>query len=159
LPALNASRRAGILEYLQRQFGVPPTTFADVALVEGVDGEVWVSTPAAASATGARRPPGLRAIRPSPQGPKPTSAFLVSLGHLIVSSRVEFDAGALRALLLGRRLSAPSDDGYVALSFEGRILGCGLVSDGVVRCLIPTGRRQELLDVLPPPGDPESREM
>ena len=156
--ASSDSLSAEVCEYLERRFGVPGTAFDDAAFVEVAGGEIWVATRDAARAGGARRPPGLRAFRRSPDGLKPTSAFLVSIGHLVASSRIDLDLEALRSLLLGRRLAADVTDGYVALSHDGAVFGCGLIADGIVRCVIPTGRRQELLDVLaasPPRRAPE----
>jgi NOL1/NOP2/fmu family ribosome biogenesis protein len=144
--------------YLERRFGVPVRVFDDAAFAEVVGGEIWVATRDAARTGGARRPAGLRAFRRSPDGLKPTSAFLVSIGHLVTSARIDLDAQALRSLLLGRRLAADATDGYVALSHAGAVFGCGLIADGIVRCVIPTGRRQELLDILaasPPRRAPE----
>ena len=155
------SLSAELCGYLERRFGVPGSAFDDAAFAEVAGGEIWVATRDAARTGGARRPPGLRAFRRSPDGLKPTSAFLVSIGHLVASSRIDLDAEGLRSLLLGRRLAADAadaTDGYVALSYDGEVFGCGLIADGIVRCVIPTGRRQELLDVLaasPPRRAPE----
>lgn len=157
--ASNDSLRSEITEYMESRFGVPPTAFDGAALQELGSGEIWIASRDAAAVTATRRPPGLRALRRSPEGLKPTSAFLVSIGPLVVCSRVEMDAAALQSLLLGRRLAADAADGYVALSYEKSVLGCGLVSAGSLRCLVPTGRRQELLGVLADEAHPQAPEM
>jgi hypothetical protein len=147
LLASNASLREEVLGYLAARFGVPHPAFANAQFAESAAGEIWISSDAVGGFR-TRRPPGLRALRRTPTGLKPTSAFLVSIGALVASSRVEADVAALRLLALGRRIPCPHADGYVALSYGGDVVGCGLVADGVVHCLVPTGRRQELLDVL-----------
>ena len=146
--ASNGSPRDEILDYLYARFGVPHCAFANAQFAESAGGEIWISSDTAAGGLRSGRPPGLRAIRRTPTGLKPTSAFLVSIGALVASSRAEVDVAVLRLLLLGRRIPCPHADGYVALSCGGDVIGCGLVADGIVHCLVPTGRRQELLDVL-----------
>jgi hypothetical protein len=147
LPASNDELRREALDYFDARFGVPHAAFADAVFVEPSNGEIWITSALPPSGLRPRRPPGLRALRRAPAGLKPTSAFLVSIGPLVASSRLEFDTDSLRQLLLGRRIPCSHSDGYVALSHDGLILGCGLVADGIVHCLIPTGRRQELLGV------------
>ncbi|RLE35736.1 hypothetical protein DRJ12_04920 [Candidatus Acetothermia bacterium] len=78
-----------------------------------------------------------------PDGLKPTSTFLILLGDRITLSRND-----LRSLLLGRTIPASSPDGYVALSYNGDVVGCGRVRGGKLQALIPTGRRRELLEIL-----------
>jgi hypothetical protein len=158
-PASNDPLRLEVLEYLEHRFGVPPSAFDGATFTEGAGGEIWVASHGAAEALGTRRPPGLRALRRSPDGLKPTSAFLVSIGPAIVSSRVDVDDEVRLSLLLGRRLTTLLGDGYVALSYGGSVFGCGLVANNVIRCLVPTGRRQELLDVLAGPAGRRAPEM
>lgn len=148
MPASNGSLRSEALDWLGSRFGVPESAFESAAFTESAGGEIWISSNVSAGGLGVRRPPGLRALRRTPAGLKPTSAFLVAIGPLVAASRVEVDVHVLRLLLLGRRTPTAGADGYVALSYDGDVLGCGLVADGVVHCLIPTGRRRELLDVL-----------
>jgi hypothetical protein len=147
LPASNDALRREALDYFGARFGVPPAAFADAAFVEPSNGEIWIASTLPPSGLHTRRPPGLRALRRAPAGLKPTSAFLVSIGPLVTSSCLTFDTDSLRQLLLGRRVPCSHSDGYVALGYDGLVLGCGHVAGGIVRCLIPTGRRRELLDV------------
>lgn len=159
MPVSNAPRKQEILDLLERRFGVPASALADIAWAEGAGGEIWLSTAAAARDAESGRPSGLRAFRPSPDGLKPTSAFLVAIGPLITAARVDLDRPTLRALLLGRRCATAAVDGYAALSCDGIVLGCGFVADGNVRCLVPTGRRHELLNVLDAEPTAEAPEM
>jgi hypothetical protein len=147
LLASNDALRREVLDYFGLRFGIPPAAFAEAAFVEPSSGEIWITSALPPSGLRPRRPPGLRALRRAPAGLKPTSAFLVSIGPLVTASRLSLDADAVRQLLLGRRIPCSHSDGYVALAHDGLIFGCGLVADGIVHCLIPTGRRRELLDV------------
>ncbi len=159
MPGSNDSLRSEVLDWLRSRFGVAESAFESAAFVEFAGGGIWISSSVSAGGFGARRPPGLRALRRTPGGLKPTSAFLVAIGPLVASSRVEVDAQALGLLLLGRRIPTAHADGYVALSYGGDVLGCGLVAEGVVHCLIPTGRRRELLDALATAGAGGSSEV
>ncbi len=147
---LNDAARQESIAYLDARFGVSPTRFADAVFFEPSPGEIWIASEQASlgGMPHSRRPPGLRALRRTPNGLKPTSAFLVSLGPSVAASRLALDCDSLRQLLLGRRIPCRHDDGYVAIAFDESVVGCGSVSDGNVHCLIPTGRRRELLDVL-----------
>ncbi len=145
--ASNDVLRREVLDYFGLRFGIPPAAFAEATFVEPSSGEIWITSALPPSGLRPRRPPGLRALRRAPAGLKPTSAFLVSIGPLVTAARLSLDADAVRQLLLGRRIPCSHSDGYVALAHDGLIFGCGLVADGIVHCLIPTGRRRELLDV------------
>lgn len=96
---------------------------------------------------------GIRLVRVQKLGLKPTSFGLMFLGPRIQRRRVELTREELRELLLGhplRKLGLPQ--GFVALSLEGEVLGCGEVRGEVLRCQIPRARRQELLIVLAQEG-------
>ena len=64
-------------------------------------------------------------------------------GHLATRARVEMDEVQLHKLVGGDALKSELDmeDGYVILSFEGCILGLGLLIDGRIHSQIP---RKEL---------------
>jgi len=143
----NDRLRDEVLGYLAERFGITPARLGPALFAETPDGEIWISTsPTLPVQT--RRPAGLRALRRTPSGLKPTSAFLVSLASAVTAGHFPCSDEALRALLLGRRLACSCPDGYVALTYGLDIIGCGLVADGTVHSLLPTGRRRELLDVL-----------
>jgi hypothetical protein len=147
LRASSETLRREVEGYLSARFGLPSSLFASAQFTETGDGEIWVSTDMPAGIR-TRRPPGLRALRRTPSGLKPTSAFLVSVGPYVTASRVSVEEDGRRSLLLGQRAACPHSDGYVALTHRGDVLGCALVADGTVHALIPTGRRRELLGIL-----------
>jgi hypothetical protein len=155
----NDAPRQEALDYLDSRFGVPAACFLRASFAETADGEIWISTDSARGELRTRRPSGLRALRRTPLGLKPTSAFLVSIGPFITGSRIDVDRAALRLLALGRRIPCAGRDGYVALAHDGAVVGCGLLTDGTVNSLIPTGRRRELLDILDAPQSPTLSEV
>ncbi len=148
MPASNESVRREALSYLETRFGVSPAAFDKAVFFGPADGEVWVASAGALGRLPSRRSPGLRALRRTPAGLKPTSSFLVSIGPFVTASRLALDRDALRQILLGRRIPSPVDDGYVAVALGDLVLGCGLAADGNAHCLIPTARRRDLLSIL-----------
>ncbi|MFB6199350.1 MAG: hypothetical protein ABEJ83_00605 [Candidatus Nanohaloarchaea archaeon] len=93
---------------------------------------------------------GIRALRDRDQGLKPTTYFLQLLGDKIKRNMVKVDRD--EALKLLRREEMIERDlgqeGYVALRYEGRVLGCGFYKNGKVSSRIPKARSQELEQVL-----------
>ena len=147
MPESNGQIEEEILSFLQERFGVAPERLAGLKFYERSD-QIWVASAFPPPGIGWKRPPGLRAFRRMPDGLKPTSAFLILLGDHIISSRVFLSREELLSLLLGRSLPAPDPDGYVALSHQGDVVGCGRIRAGKLQALIPTGRRRELLEIL-----------
>jgi NOL1/NOP2/fmu family ribosome biogenesis protein len=141
--------RERILSLFGRRFGIPREALADFTFHERRE-EIWACSGSPPCGIESARPSGLRAFRSQPDGLKPTSAFLTALGDRITASRVDLDLDALRDVVLGQRIPAPSEptDGYVALCFRGDVLGCGKIRSGLLQALIPTGRRRELLAAL-----------
>jgi NOL1/NOP2/fmu family ribosome biogenesis protein len=81
---------------------------------------------------------GIRLVRVQKLGLKPTSFGLMFLGPRIQRRRVELTREELRELLLGHPLRKPGlPQGFVALSLEGEVVGCGEVRGELLRCQIP----------------------
>jgi len=86
-----------------------------------------------------------------PHAFKPTSLFLRVLNTRITASRIEIGRlDLLRHLLLGQTSETSLTEGFVAISFRGDLLGCGVVKNGRLRTRIPVQKRKELLDCLEP---------
>ncbi len=149
------SPRDTLLQFYGSVFGVAEDDLAGLDVTEK-DGEIWAAAAPTPFRVRTRRPPGLRALRLMPDGPKPTSTFLSCLGDRLHTARVDVNLDPLRALLLGRRIGVDLPDSYVAIAYDGLVLGCGRVQRSELHILIPTGRRRELLEVLenrtPPKG-------
>lgn len=140
----NGPLREEVLAYYEARFGVQRSAF-DGFLFHETSGEIWGTTGAPPASIAARRPSGLRVLRRTPTGLKPTSAFLTHLGPRVTAARVVLSSPEMEALLLGRRLEVEEPEGYVALCLGADVVGCGRVGDGRLQAVIPTGRRRELL--------------
>jgi len=154
----NDPLRSEVIALFASRFGVPPETFDEIRLEEHRD-EIWASTLFPRPNVASQRPAGLRALRRTPKGLKPTSAFLIHLGSRIEQSRIELELAPLEALLLGRRLDSDASDGFVALCFRGEVVGCGWARGGSLQAMIPTGRRRELLEALADEHPPKTRNL
>jgi len=143
----NDRLREEILGFFADRFGVSRSIFDGLHLDEHGD-DIWAASDGPHPNLSARRPAGLRILRRTPKGLKPTSSFLILLGSRVLRARVELQINDLESILLGRRLTTSLSDGHAALSYRGDIVGCGHVRNGEVQALIPTGRRRELLEAL-----------
>ena len=146
-----ASLRDDVVAYFAERFGVDLSVLDRFLFVEHA-GEIWAATAAAPSGLSLARPAGVRALRRTESGFKPTSAFLTLLGEKVRAGRAEVETQEnLAALLLGKDLPCSLGPGFAAISLRGDIVGCGAVREGRIRALIPTGRKKELLDALSTP--------
>ncbi len=137
-----------VFTYFEIRFGVAREVLTPLVFQER-DKEIWAAGALLPLGITSKRPPGLRILRRTPIGFKPTSTFLQLLGERITASRVEIeDVDELRRLVLGRAIPASYPDSFVAISFRGDVLGCGVVRGEKLKALIPAGRRKALLDAL-----------
>ncbi|WP_414838098.1 hypothetical protein ACK3SF_01715 [Candidatus Nanosalina sp. VS9-1] len=92
---------------------------------------------------------GIRALRDTGKFLKPTTYALQLLSDEISRNNVELDKEELKEILDGEMVPAEaSEEGYVAIVFEGKVVGCGLYKDEVVSSRISKGRGEELLSFL-----------
>jgi len=82
---------------------------------------------------------GLRAFQRVGKFMKPSTRMIQMFGHLATRAIVEIDEAQLQKLASGDPLYVELDieDGYVILSFEGHILGLGLLIEGKILSQIP----------------------
>ena len=94
---------------------------------------------------------GIPFVRLLPKGIKPTSWGLIFMGREITRNIIELGLEDLRGLLYRGRIKGSRDieTGYVALGYNGEIIGCGFYKDGVLENQIPKARRKSLLEILP----------
>ena len=84
---------------------------------------------------------------------KPTSWGLIFLDREIKKNRINLDKIALREFLergkvkLGY-IEEKCEDGFVAVSFEEKIIGCAVLKNNVLYQKLPNARRKELLEIL-----------
>lgn len=131
------------MEYLVNRFGVKKHEIEKFELKE-VSGDVWIS-PSERSGLETETS-GIRAVRFMDIGLKPTTYLLQLLGDRISRNLVETDEEEFKSLLKGDMIEREmSKKGYVAISFDGDIYGCGFYMDELVSSRIPEGRADELL--------------
>lgn len=93
---------------------------------------------------------GFPFIRKLGKNLKPTSWGLIYLGCRITKNIVNLDLNDLREILLRGKIiySENLTPGYVALSYENNIVGCGFYRNGIVEGQIPKARRKSLLEII-----------
>lgn len=93
---------------------------------------------------------GIRFIRQMKIGLKPTTYALQLMGDRLKKNVVNVDREELEKLMAREDMIQRELDekGYVALRYEGRIIGCGFYKDGKVSSRVPKGRGKELSEIL-----------
>lgn len=134
--------------YLEERFGVEQEDLEGFALRE-VAGDIWLVSEDMETALDALTY-GFRFIRIQDIGLKPTTYALQFLNDRIEKNVVSLTDNQLESILAGELVPVTPDaeEGYVALKYEGRILGCGLYKNETVSSRIPKGRGNELADAL-----------
>jgi NOL1/NOP2/fmu family ribosome biogenesis protein len=89
-------------------------------------------------------------LRSTDRGLKPTSYGLQLLGDFIEKNRFEATRAQLKRLLAREEMfdADLEENGYVAIVFNDRVIGCGFYAKGVVSSRIPKGRSEELMESL-----------
>jgi len=140
-----------LLGYLFERFGIPDEAFHGLNFFESSE-SIWVTSADLdiANAIGNVISVGIRLAHIIDGRFKPTSYALMWLQPYITSSIVQVEVQELTQLLLGQPVKARFDcaRGYVAIAFEGDIIGCGFYTGEELLCEMPKGRRAELLDAL-----------
>lgn len=133
--------------YFEKRFGVSREDLDSQKIVKK-SGDFWlvsdVVEPELEYQTG-----GVRFLRDTGNFLKPTTYGLQILEGKISRNLVELDREELLKLLDGEMVEREmSDKGYVALVYDGKVLGCGLYKNNLVSSRIPKGRGKELRDLL-----------
>lgn len=132
--------------YLEERFGVSREDLQDYSL-ERSSGDFWLVSSEAETGLEVETY-GFRFLRDQQPGLKPTTYALQFLGDLIGSSRVELDSEQFLGLLSGEELERDISRGYVALVYDGKVVGCGLAREETLESVIPSGRAGELADII-----------
>lgn len=133
-------------EYLKERFGVEldDTRYQ----LEKVNGDLWLVSQEMDEYLEAETK-GVRGVRCMDIGLKPTTYLLQLLQDKVSRNRVDVDREEFLTLLDGGMIERKmKEKGYVALSFNGRVFGCGLYKDELVSSRIPQGRGEELRELL-----------
>ncbi len=133
-------------QYLKDRFGVS----RDDPVLDGLalreeSGDIWLAS-AEGDTDMSVKTQGIRFIRVQEIGLKPTTYALQFLNDAISKNIVELSVEEVVALLAGEHIVVDTDlsQGYMALVYAGRVIGCGLYRNGTVSSRIPKGRAQEL---------------
>lgn len=134
--------------YLEERFGIPRGDLEEFRLKE-VSGDVWIVSRELETKLEVKTY-GVRFIRVMDIGLKPTTYGLQLLGDRIEENVVELEKEEIVKLLERKEMVEREgfEKGYVALEFDGRIIGCGFYKDEKVSSRVPKGRGKELLDML-----------
>ncbi len=132
-----------VLEYFKERFGIEESTFDDYGLYMGSRGRVFLG-PKKLIDKPPIVAPGILVARIS-EAIKPTSNFIHIFGHLAKSNVIKVTKEQAKSFVRGEDLeSDEGNDGYVIVSYEGHLLGCGLLKGKTIKNLLPKSKRQEL---------------
>lgn len=144
-----------VKQYFHDRFGVPESMWDQYKVFNRGD-ELWLASFSIVPSDLRIVKAGLRLLRIK-GNPKPTTVALQWLSPYITKNVVNTNKETLSKLLQGGILhisnfpesTTDGEKGYVALAFEGLIVGCGHISSGgMVKSQIPAGKARELLEIL-----------
>jgi len=140
---LPSSENSEAWDYLEERFGVARESI-DYS-IKKVSGDYWMVS--SHPETGLEvETYGVRFLRVTGRGLKPTTYALQILEEKLEENVVDIDRDELLDLLHRRNMIDRDleSKGYVALRYQGRVLGCGFYMKGTVSSRIPKGRSKEL---------------
>ena len=130
-------------EYLRSRFEADTSDL----MLKKVNGDYWLTS--SENSDLEFETEGIRAIRVMDIGLKPTTYLLQLLDDRINENIAEISEEELKVLEEGGMIQREmSGKGYVALKFQGRVIGCGFYMDELISSRIPEGRMTELVDSL-----------
>lgn len=134
--------------YIEQRFGVKKSEIENYD-IKRVAGDYWLISNQVDTDLEVETH-GFRFVRITGRGLKPTTYALQFLGEKVSDNTVELNKEEFLDLL-NRTEMVPREmenEGYVALRYEGQIVGCGYYMNEKVSSRIPKGRGKELADVL-----------
>ena len=134
-------------KFFEERFGVSREDLKDHKILKR-SGDFWLTTDVDEQEL-EYKTEGIRFLRDTGNYLKPTTYGLQILGEKISQSTVELGKKELVELLDGEMIERElGEKGYVALVYEGEVIGCGLYKDGLVSSRVPKGRGNELKEFL-----------
>lgn len=138
--------RAGVLDWWETRFGIPPTTFDGFTFWEKGAGKVWVldgdvESPCPIEAL------GLRCLHTRQEYWKPTTNAVQRFGQAATRNRIHLGRDQAAAFVAGETLPIDWDGewGYLIATADigggRRPLGVGLFTYGKLKSQVPKGRR------------------
>ncbi len=132
-------------EYLEERFGVTREDLEPLELRK-INGDFWL---APEENDLQAETAGIRALRSSERGFKPTTYFLQLLGDRISKNAVELSDEEYSTILDREMIEKTGlEKGYVALIYEGDVIGCGFFKNELVSTRISKARTKHLVDIL-----------
>lgn len=133
--------------YFEDRFGVSKEDLENHKILKK-SGDFWLTSDA--DEPGLKyETEGVRFLRDTGSYLKPTTYGLQILNDKISRNVVELDEEDLLTLLDGDMIEREMrEKGYVALIYQGEVIGCGLYKDGLVSSRVPKGRGKELRQLL-----------
>ena len=132
-------------EYLEERLGVNREELEPLKLRK-INGDFWL---APAENNLQIETAGIRALRSSERGFKPTTYFLQLLGDRISENRVELSEEEFQTILDREMIERKGyEKGYVALVYEDDVIGCGFFKNELVSTRISKARTKHLVDIL-----------
>ncbi|PSH02190.1 MAG: hypothetical protein BRC26_01800 [Nanohaloarchaea archaeon QH_8_44_6] len=120
--------------YLEERFGVNREELS--LRMQRISGDYWIHTGTEENLEYETR--GIRCVRDTGRALKPTTYALQLLEDHIDKSIIEVDKEELVDLL----------EGYVAIIFRERVIGCGMYKNEKISSRIPKGRSKELRKII-----------
>lgn len=132
-------------QYLKDRFGIDENYLSRIKLKE-VNDAVWINSNQDSFNHLEFETEGIRFLRKTKYGYKPTTYALQILNDEIAKSQVKVDRQELETLLNREMIQRKNikSKGYVAIKHKSRVIGCGLYKDELVSTRIPKGRGNEL---------------
>ncbi len=134
--------------YIEERFNISKTDFEGYRIVKK-SGDFWITSDVEQPNL-EYETVGIRFLRDTGKYLKPTTYGLQILGDKISSACVDVSQEELEILLDGDMIerNLEIEKGYVALVYDGEVVGCGLYKDELVSSRVSRGRAEELRELL-----------
>lgn len=141
--------RKEVLGFWREKFGVPSEVFDGFDLYVKGESKVWIADSSAGFGAHADlETVGMPFLRIGDEHPKPTGDALQRFGGHVTENTLDVTEEQAKTFVSGDTVEIETrevDLGYVAVRYDGRVLGCGLYFPGELRSQVPKGRRCELV--------------
>ena len=139
------AERKEILDYFTGRFGIPEKAFDGFCFLKG-ERKIWVvrDHPELEKILSQLKveSAGIPLLRTKPSMWKPTTAGLHLFGLHATRNVIDLEGDAFQAFLKKEPIDGPFPlmPGFVIARWEGKVLGCGVYSQGILRPQIPEKR-------------------
>lgn len=131
--------------YLKNRFGIEKEELAPLNLRQ-INGDYWLAQEETELKT---ETSGIRALRSSERGFKPTTYFLQMMGERITKNTVQLSDGEIETILQREMIERTDmEEGYVAMKHDGKVIGCGFFMNDLVSTRISKSRTKQLRQIL-----------